>query len=434
MIYVPIIWLIASLLVAPYRPGFLLGCALLAFQYDNLYNTTVVGPSIFVLFFCVIIFIALFQRRLFVLNNSDYLIMLFGVLYVLSALYSPEIGTGIKKSGSLILLCIGYYFAGRFLASNTVFRERYVFDLGISALILTLVFGYLSVGLQESSARLLLGGGSAVGFSQMIDIAAGFSLFYLVSASGRHAWAKQLVMLTLFVGVMTLLLFNATRGSVVSLVFAACVYLAALILQWKPGGRYLSRTMFLGFIMLGVFVILIQFSTQSGSLLYGLERLAMNFGPSGIQGDTSVTVRFLLFAKAMEMFAESPLFGLGVGSFTWNGFSSYPHNVFMELLAETGLITTAVFTLILTRTSWMGFRLFKYYLPEATIIAGLFFVLVAHQQLSFALWMARTMFFAMGAIVSLHVRLKYSQSPSTGPKPSAILSGELLPEEHVKSK
>ena len=421
MTYVPLFWLIASLLLVPYRPGFLLGCAILAFQYDNLYNTTMMGPSLFVLFFSIMVLIAFVQRRSFVLNISDYLILSFGSLYVLAMLYSPDISAGIRISGRLVLLGMGYYFIGRFLSSNNIYRSQYIYDFGISILILSLAFGYLSVGLQESSARLLLGEGSAVGFSQMIDISAGFCLFYLLSVSGNHAWIKRFAMYIIFAGIMVLLLFNATRGTVVSLVFAVCVYFGVSVLQWKPGNRIFKRMLSLGFVIFGASVVLLQFSGQSEVLVFGLERLGMNFGPSGVRDDTSLMVRFELFRMAWDMFVQAPLFGHGIGSFLWNGKLYYPHNVFLELLAETGLMATTVFTIIFVRVGWMAFRLFRKNIPEVTIAGGIFLITAAHQQMSFALWMAKAMFLFMGVVVSYHIQLERPQ-PKSRPQPLSVIA------------
>lgn len=432
MTYVPIFWLLASILMVPYRPGFMLGCAMLAFQYDNLYNTSVMGPSLFVIFLISMLFIAFIQKRLFVLVSYDYLIMLFGFLYVLAMFYSPDISTGIKISGRLVLLCIGYFFIGRLLSSSHIYSERYLYDFGTSILLLTLVFGYQSVGLQETSVRLVLGKGSPVGFSQMLDIACGFSLFYLLSASGINMWFKRIAMLPVFTGVMLLLLLNATRGTIVSLVFALCVYLAVSIFRWRPDSHFFSRSLSFGFMLVGVAVFLFQFGDQPGSASIGFSRLGMNFGAGGLQGDTSTANRLEFFSLAWEMFANAPLFGQGIGSFLWDGKPHYPHNVFMELLAETGLIATSVFTIILVKTGWMAARLFRYPLPEATIVAGLFFIMVVHQQISFALWMAKPMFFSMGVIVSLHLRLEKSQLASPLPQRPENSRGILLSDMHVK--
>ena len=436
MTYVPIFWLIICIMVSPYRPGLLLACGILSYQYDDLYDTHVLGPSLFFLFAAITGITAFTQKRLITLNIYDYIIFSFGALYVMSSLYAPDFMVAINRSGRLVALCIGYYVIGRFNSSNTSFNKHYIFDFGVSVLLLSLTFGYLSVGLQEAGGggaiRLSLGEGTAVGFSQMVDLAAAFSLFYMLSISGIDAWAKRFAMLVLFGGVGLLVLYNATRGTVVSLIFASCVYLAAAITQWRPGNRYLSRGLALIFLTIGASAFLLQFGDRSDLLGVGIDRLAMNFGLGGFQGDMSSGVRIKLFERAWDMFAQAPFLGGGVGSFVWNAKPYYPHNVFLELLAETGIITTAVFTFIFVRVGWMAFRLFRKNIPAVSIAAGIFLVTAAHQQMSFALWMSKAMFLFMGIIVTYHIQLEKPQLSSSTVKQPARLVNKLPSEAHVE--
>lgn len=432
MTYIPVLWLVACILLLPYRPGFLLGCAILSFQFDSLYNSTTLSPLLLVMFFCAIVFVTFIQKRVFVFCLYDYLIIIFGALYAASSIYSPNVLAGISISGRLVLLGLGYYFIGRLLSSSHIYKDNYIYDFGASILILTIVFGLLSVAEQGTHGRLHLGTGSAVGFSQMLDVAVGYSLFYLLSVTGKHAWIKGSFMAAIFASVAVLVLLNATRGTIASLVFAISIYMAISIFRMRPDSRFLTSLISLGFTVIGLSVILIQLSGQQGLLTFGFDRLGMNFGAYGIQSDSSTLGRMAMLRQAWEMFSDSPLFGQGIGSFLWNGRPQYPHNLFMELLAETGLITTTVFTIILARTGWMAGRLFKFNLPEAAIVAGLFFITLAHQQVSFALWMAKPMFLSMGIIASLHMRFERLHTSSSHPQQQGNSIRKLLPNEYVK--
>ncbi len=84
-----------------------------------------------------------------------------------------------------------------------------------------------------------------------------------------------------------------------------------------------------------------------------------------IEGDTSLMERLILWGTAWQMFQSSPIFGAGFGSFELiNGqyLSSVPgmeqnlgvHNIYLELLAETGLVgfvTFLAFTYSVLRTT-----------------------------------------------------------------------------------
>jgi len=398
------IWLVLSIAVAPRRPGYFLGCAILSFQYDSLYNTNVIGPALYVLFFGFTLFLVIYYRRFFAVGASDYLIILFGAVYAVSAVYSPDVETGLEIAGRLIAFCIGYYMIGRFYSTISIYRDRYIFDFGVSVVLLSLVFGYLAIYMQESPDRLVLGEGSAVGFSQMLDIAGGFTLFYLLSISGNFAWVKRVGVFLLFACIAVLIIFNATRGTIIGLIAAFLVYVGAQVFQRQSGSRHLSRIVASSFMIMIAYMVLVQFSPGNELFASAFERLGMNFGPSGMQIDPSAVSRLNLLQQAWAMFIESPLLGEGVGSFSQHSVLGYPHSVFPELLAETGLIATTLFALIIIRTVLMALRLFRESSADTRIVLGIFFISLVHQQVSFALWMAKPLFLSMGVIVSLYLR------------------------------
>lgn len=69
-------------------------------------------------------------------------------------------------------------------------------------------------------------------------------------------------------------------------------------------------------------------------------------------GGASVVNRFDRLDVGMTMFSQNPLFGKGIGSFpvfyASNDVNDYPHNIFVELLSETGLVGLSIFILLFT--------------------------------------------------------------------------------------
>lgn len=54
------------------------------------------------------------------------------------------------------------------------------------------------------------------------------------------------------------------------------------------------------------------------------------------QGDEGRSIRYAL---AVSLWQNNPLFGVGIGGFSKNvGFANYPHNMFLEILCECGII------------------------------------------------------------------------------------------------
>jgi putative inorganic carbon (HCO3(-)) transporter len=95
-----------------------------------------------------------------------------------------------------------------------------------------------------------------------------------------------------------------------------------------------------------------------------LSRINLDF----LSNDSSNVYRRYLWTLALQMFSQNPLLGTGLGSF---GFSlpshstaggylvSHAHNIYLQLLAETGILGfTAFFGYILTAV-YISFRVFR---------------------------------------------------------------------------
>lgn len=60
------------------------------------------------------------------------------------------------------------------------------------------------------------------------------------------------------------------------------------------------------------------------------------------------------FAVAIDLWLRSPLWGIGSGQFAMglhgNDIRDYPHNILLELMAETGVLGLSIFSIILYRS------------------------------------------------------------------------------------
>ena len=62
--------------------------------------------------------------------------------------------------------------------------------------------------------------------------------------------------------------------------------------------------------------------------------------------------RDLVYARGYELFKESPIYGNGIGVYADKYDGSYPHNLFIQLLAEGGIILTVPFIIIFLINLW----------------------------------------------------------------------------------
>jgi len=141
------------------------------------------------------------------------------------------------------------------------------------------------------------------------------------------------------------------------------------------------------------------------------------------QAQLGVQIRLYLFKEAWVMFARHPFLGAGFGEFAWNllehggGFdgrnsamASHPHNVLLELLAETGLFGTLCVAVPLVL--WL--RAFPWFKPglDAGWILAVIGIQAAHSMVEYPLWHANFLGLAavlLGAVAQPAVALASSR-------------------------
>ena len=87
-----------------------------------------------------------------------------------------------------------------------------------------------------------------------------------------------------------------------------------------------------------------------------------------LKQDSSIAYRWPLWKFAFKTFTENPLFGSGIGSFGFyvpshfkaSGYLvSHAHNIYLQLLAETGLLGFVAFMGYLMTSMYISFQLFR---------------------------------------------------------------------------
>lgn len=92
---------------------------------------------------------------------------------------------------------------------------------------------------------------------------------------------------------------------------------------------------------------IIAFGDQIPMLSNVMDRLSVLFSASTLEEST--TGRTVLWNRAIQLWNESPVFGSGWGTYRYywtngfNGISTAAHNVFLQLLAEVGVIGLIIF-------------------------------------------------------------------------------------------
>lgn len=290
-------------------------------------------PDITLLSFVFLVFSISYTRVIFttgqVLLFSIWLI--FSMFYALSFVYSPSINYAQSKMLGLLINTLALLVVG-FLSVDFRKFTIYVAILSFVCFIFNLIAStffpvdlaadklkgaYLTVGLFLGFATLLL---EKEGFNKLALI----FLFLILLLGARGPFIFTLVC---YLG-LKLTRFDISNFLRSSIILKSIIYftLFSVFIMWL----YLN----------------VNFVTES--IDHAVFRLALLF-ESEDKG-ASVNQRLYFISVAIDMWSNNTLFGAGMGSFSHYAFGedfrAFPHNVFLEIFAEAGIIPGAIFLFI----------------------------------------------------------------------------------------
>jgi O-antigen ligase len=131
------------------------------------------------------------------------------------------------------------------------------------------------------------------------------------------------------------------RGPLIAAVSSIIIYISWVFIHRE---NTFTSPSFSGIVILcAILTIVVILGTQISHLdtVNRIQRLLIE-GP----GD-SILTRIRMAEGSIQLFTQSPIFGHGVGAFQTlfaSGQYSYPHNIFLEFLVESGAIGFIMFT------------------------------------------------------------------------------------------
>ncbi len=144
---------------------------------------------------------------------------------------------------------------------------------------------------------------------------------------------------------------------------------------------------------------------------------------SAIVEGVSTAERLERYSLGADLFSLSPLLGVGTDGFEQLTGWGYPHNIFMEVAVENGLVGLIFFGVFLGIVGWYCFRFLTFYYRSLTkseqkmglMILTVGLALLVGRQFSFGLDMHKDLFVFLALIVNLPVitRLNMNSSQKT---------------------
>ncbi|MCF7859079.1 MAG: O-antigen ligase family protein [Candidatus Cloacimonetes bacterium] len=326
------------------------GLALLSsinMQFDTFFhfNTTII-----LLFILVI----KYSNELLIVNikpNKNILLFLAIYVFLIYTLsYSSDQEFGMMKLKKFILstpffIITFLVFKNQFKSISTIFRSAFI--IGLCYLFFVITYPDYSYFPRLTTLHI-----NPIWFSRFLGMIFIIGVFFI-------RWSKKIhFKLSYFTAILFMLFFmirTGSRGPILSLAVSLLfVYIIDLFKQ-----KRFNLKLFL-MILSTIMIIAIMLYIASSFLPEDIKERLLS---KGRDVQNSSLVRVLLAVDAINLFKSNLILGVGLGGFTKGvlGNFKYPHNIFLELLSEMGIIGTIFFSSIFIYASFKFSRIIKKY-------------------------------------------------------------------------
>ena len=279
------------------------------------------------------------------------------ILGLASLLYTIAPIYGVNKMLRFLLITSPGFFLGIILIRRreSLIRFMSVFVLLAFIMVLNIINGGIKpgyFGFEKALGSNYLALGRIAGTAGLFTLA----LFLL---NKRLLYKLFFLILTIFF--VFGLFISGGRGPLIAFftsMFLAFVYYIVHLFHIKNGlmvinKRNMKTLIYLFLFLLIIFLIIFYFRDYFNTIFYRLSLLRELRGESTME-------RIARYKSALLSFKSSPLFGIGIGGFSvfYKGLDvvkgAYPHDIFLELLSELGLLGFLSFVYILIKSISRG--------------------------------------------------------------------------------
>jgi|SaaInlStandDraft_1057018.scaffolds.fasta_scaffold04705_6 O-antigen ligase len=325
----------------------------------------------------------------FKLSFIDVFFLLAIFTLIFSTIFSSDVIESIVYTGKFIFLAFSYYFTSKTVLLNTKYPDKQIIIFLKTTLFLGIALGIISLLLLFFQGvavnRLTIPGVHPIPYSQLM----GFSILVIFSSLMIDKklffieLGSQFIRGFLLVFLLILLFASNTKGILLS------VFLAMLIMLYLKGFRINKKLLLLvGLIIIPLIfyvISVIGYESLFDRLLRSLE-------------DDSVNHRVLSYVESFQIFRDFPLTGSGPGAYGVFGFLDYPHNFFLENMAQygvLGILMNSYFIFSLFIIFWISNKA-----KSRNFIYSLLFIFIIYffveTMVSFTLWMHKGLYVTLG--------------------------------------
>nr|WP_225937635.1 O-antigen ligase family protein [Myxococcus sp. RHSTA-1-4] len=312
------------------------------------------------------------------------LLMFFGYLGT-AAIWAPDAQRAVWKLYEVILaavMTLGVGLAALRLPADRVLSAFWSIVVAATGLLaLVGVRQFLGGG---GGARLAVMGGGPNVFARLMGMFALGALYFWRRGGRTWLWVPMAA-----TGILLAVL-TGSRGGALSIIAAFLVFLAV-------GRIPLRRLVLLSLLATVASVAVVSFTPLGKALSHSMEerflKLTLKYNGSGsAESGVYLSGREILYARAISLGSTAPVMGAGLAAFPALGLGLYPHNLFLEVFCESGLLGLMFLGAVLL--AWLRAALRHRRGLDAATVGAVVLVLVGSQA-SGDLYDARSLFLLM---------------------------------------
>ena len=335
-----------------------------------------------------------------------FLIMLFGGTYLV-----PNPVGGVTKASLFAVAVVLPYLVTRIFFKTYNQVRIFLITLLASAVVIASALIVMSFSPSYTGGRLSFFEANVIPTGTLLAVGLVIAVIGLTSKlSGKSRKIKILCAVAIPLCLYGVFL-SGVRGPLISLVVGLAFYLLTLSIH-RP--RVLVGVGAIAILLLGTFNMWYPSAAKVLPNIGGYRLQAI------IQG-LSTQDRLERYQVAAKLFAQRPLLGVGTDGYAeLTGGLGYPHNIFLEIASENGLIGLIIFISFLGAISWYGLRWFMRSSnldPQARAIGVAVLVvaltLLVEKQFSYGLTMHKDLFAFLGLVVNLPLIARLRLQPDT---------------------
>lgn len=310
-------------------------------------NALIDGALILMFLYCLV-------KKSSFLTDAKMLWLMIGycLIIIFASLLSDSTANLWNKTAAIFYYMLPPFMLGRFYVKTGQDRNRILSSL--------LIGGLTSVGYAFWQA--LQGVSRVPGFIDLLELAGQLSVLIpvmvVVSTYGQFPYILQKTARILLFPAIASLILNGTRGAWLAVGTAGLVYVGWCLAFSQVDSRIKRQ-------VVAAMVLLIVVMT---SIFFAFPNAQARMSSMLNLRDSSLGARFAMWPSAAAMFCDSPLSGVGLGNYPERYVGKYhradlvikhygsiyegwldhkhPHNSFLHLAAETGLLGAAAFSVL----------------------------------------------------------------------------------------